>query len=267
MNQIILFLGILALGILAYACRPKNKKSEANSVSVPIISIEKPIFNMELPNSIHEISGLASLNDTTLLAHNDENGTVWAINTQTKEITEFCTFKQKGDYEGIEYMNHIVYLMESDGTLRSYNTQSQEYGKVSAKHKDVKEFEGLASNPQKNRLILMAKKASKKEYLFEFEPDTQELKAIKLKDPAFWETLRGSGLTYFNGYYLALSAAKHSINIVSEIDYSIVKSVALSIDLLPQAEGICISPNGKTLYVASEGSLFKNATLMAFAIN
>jgi DNA-binding beta-propeller fold protein YncE len=257
-----ILLGLIVLGLLIYSCAPKKKKEESIT-AIPVVDFTKPIGQWDLPPDLSEVSGLATLDSTTLLTHNDENGKIYAFDTTNGAVSTLIDLNQKGDFEACEYYNQIIYLMESKGTIHTIDINTKDHKVIKLKHKDVDEFEGMVFNPDKNELLLLAKKTSGKSNLFKVNLETETLEKLdeKVADP---KKFKGSGLAYSKGFYYAISAATHQLIVLNAQHLETVATYNIPKDILTQPEGVTVSSNGKVMYISTEGSIFSKAKLYSF---
>ena len=146
---------LLLIGTFS-SCDKTNKES----VAVPALpqssyQINAPDKVWSLSSKLLEISGLAY--DTTkkeLIAINDEKGILFSLDTNKGEILSTQVFSKKGDYEGIEMVGDIIYVVESDGTLHEI-TDGAKSKKLSNKLKSSNDVEGLGYDAT-NAILLLA---------------------------------------------------------------------------------------------------------------
>lgn len=128
----------------------------------------KVATRLKLPERLKEISGLALASDGRLLAHNDEDGIVFAVDCAKGEVKKLFELgdsrgRLDDDFEGIAVTEEHVYLVTSDGRL--YETQQGGAGdRVPCLIYDTRlggdyEFEGLAYEPRTRELLLPTKDA------------------------------------------------------------------------------------------------------------
>lgn len=160
--------------------------------------LEMPDQTFELPKSLIEISGLTlQSNKERLCAIQDENGLLFEINKLTGEVEEEIPFYKDGDYEGIECVKKMTYVVKSTGTIYELQESSADtlsvtkYKSFLNKENDV---EGLCYDAKNNRLLLACKgkgKKNKKESGQAYDPFEKEIFAFDLKtktvavEPAF----------------------------------------------------------------------------------
>src|SRR3954462_5238642 len=78
------------------------------------------VLQWKLPDTLHEISGLAALPDGRLFAHDDEHGVIYEIDPAEGELKKSFALGDpplRGDFEGIAIADRDFYLMTSDGIL------------------------------------------------------------------------------------------------------------------------------------------------------
>lgn len=121
---------------------------------------------LKLPKRLKEISGLAMTADSRLLAHNDEEGIVFEIDYHDGTIIKSFTLTDHkapvaADFEGIATAEGSVYLVTSSGRVyecREGNDKEAVLFNVytTGIGRDY-EIEGLAYEPNRRALLLMAK--------------------------------------------------------------------------------------------------------------
>ena len=129
--------------------------------------VKSDVPQWELPAYLREASGLAVLNDTQLLTHNDEKGVIYLVTLDARKIDKLVTLgeKKKGirdDFEGIAINGSDVYLVTSRGTIYQIKNLSPlpleqiiQPDVIETGLEDFCEFEGLAI--EDDRLLLPCK--------------------------------------------------------------------------------------------------------------
>src|SRR5688572_25573456 len=128
--------------------------------------ISKPV-ETELGTKLREISGIFWVNDTFMLANNDESGKIFRLNPSDK--TDFTypnvEFGEKDDYEDIVKVNESIYLLISTGKLVEvkgyHNNDSVSSSVVATVPGEDNEFETLYLDTTINSLIMLCKKCNK----------------------------------------------------------------------------------------------------------
>lgn len=120
-----------------------------------------PIEEHFLPEILHEISGLTDIDDHRIACIQDELGLIFLYDLNKKEIIERYQFAAAGDYEGITYTGHSVFILRSDGMLIecSLSDDHNNVTKVDSFYTDIpaKDNEGLCFDRQNNRLLIGSK--------------------------------------------------------------------------------------------------------------
>ena len=150
----------------------------------------KPTLNDELPPILHEISGLAIIDSTSIACIQDEDGILFIYNIKSNKITKQHTFGLKGDYEGITLVNDLLYILRSDGVLFEIKNYQSKKLKVKTYPTRVPAVnnEGLCYDAINNRLLIGAKGKINKDpinkndrYIYSFDLKTKILHS----NPAF----------------------------------------------------------------------------------
>jgi len=113
-----------------------------------------------LEDPLKEISGIAYDSKTnTFLAINDEHGTIYKLDAATYRILEKFHFGEKGDYEEIQLLNDIIYVLRSDGTIFKMNYDGKEITNAETVEYTEKkaEFESFYIRSKTNELVLIPK--------------------------------------------------------------------------------------------------------------
>lgn len=150
----------------------------------------KPILNDELPPILHEISGLAIIDSSSIACVQDEDGILFIYNIKRHKITQQHTFGLKGDYEGITLVNDLLYVLRSDGVLfeiKDYKSKKLKVKTYSTRAPAINN-EGLCYDANNNRLLIGAKGKINKEqsnkdarFIYAFDLKTKTLN----QSPAF----------------------------------------------------------------------------------
>lgn len=236
-------------------------------------SLDKADETVKLPKGLAEISGLTYYKDGKLLCIQDEDALVYVYDVKAKRIAQEFSFGGYGDYEGIEYVNGEVYVLESNGNLFRFEppadtdaVETEVANKIRRTRTDLPrktEVEGLGYDPKTKRLLLAVKNgggASSDKAVYSFDL----LNRAVFKDMQFNdEQLTGAGIDpktwkpsgiavhpVTGEWYMLTSTGKRLL--ITNRQAKIVYSEPLDPKLFRQPEGICFSPNGD-LFIASEG--------------
>lgn len=150
----------------------------------------KPTLNDELPPILHEISGLAIIDSSSIACVQDEDGILFIYNFKEHKITQQHTFGLKGDYEGITLVNDLLYVLRSDGILfeiKDYKSKKLKVKTYSTRVPAINN-EGLCYDVINNRLLIGAKGKINKDpsnkdvrFIYAFDLKTKTLN----QSPAF----------------------------------------------------------------------------------
>jgi hypothetical protein len=237
----------------------------------------------ELGNKLREISGIAWVNENTMLAENDEAGKIFTINLDDKNNLSYpsIVFGPKDDYEDIVIKDTLAYLLISDGEIAevsNYSKGGDVQGTVVASlGGDKNELESLYYDKDINSLIMLCKSCHHEKnrirsaYRF-------DLAARKLSDTPYFNIdigeirkILGDDGAEFYPSAAAIHPLQHKLYIVSSTGKLLVITdtmgkvenvFRLSPSLFPQPEGITFAPDGD-MYISNEGKDDK-ATLLKF---
>ena len=114
----------------------------------------------ELADELQEISGISAMSDgSALMAINDELGKLYKLDL-TGKIISAKWFGEGGDYEDVAVYDSGVYVLRSNGNL--YHIEDPNADCLTAKSYKANlrngiEFESLAADPARQRLLLLVK--------------------------------------------------------------------------------------------------------------
>ncbi|AUD00515.1 SdiA-regulated domain-containing protein [Spirosoma pollinicola] len=259
---------VIGLLVLLAGCGPSAKQTDKpetgtlDAVFKLPYQLSKPDENYTLPKELKEISGLTYYKDDQLLCVQDEEAVVYVFDTKKGNVVKDFGFGGYGDFEGIEYVNDEVYVLESNGTLFRFKPESTKIGRTKTDLPKKTEVEGLGYNPKTKRLLIAVKngEGSSDKAVYSFDLLNRAVfKDMSLND----EQLKGAGIdpkTYkpsgiavhpiTGEWYILTSAGKRLL--ITSRQAKIIYSESLDPKAFRQPEGICFAPNGD-LYIASEG--------------
>ena len=255
---------LLIISLFFYNCDPKKKGNNeadqrATKTAEYFYNLSQPNQMYVLPKKLTEISGLSYLTNNKLAAINDETGKLYIYDLANKEIDKTIDFGKNDDYEGVEVVGNIAYVLVSSGKIKAINLEDESVENIDGRNSDVAEFEGITYDKTNNSLLLAAKIMKGKLKVFEYSLTEKSLE-IKFEiaendidKNELGREFRPSGIaidTQKNEIYLLASAGKKLI-VFSQIGQKI-KQYNLDNEIFKQPEGICFGPNGQ-LFVASEG--------------
>ncbi|MFN3488051.1 MAG: SdiA-regulated domain-containing protein [Emticicia sp.] len=258
MNILQIFVVILVIVLVVFACFPKKKVKEYTFR----YDIDKPNNRMEMPQNLKEISGLSFYKENQLACVNDEKGTVFIYDLTSQEVVETIDIGENGDYEGIEVVEDEIFIMKSNGKIKGFKISDSSERKIDCSDNDVKEYEGLSYHPQTKSLLLVTKEKDKndKKTIYSYSLITEKFEKyltidedmIKSSDDK--KTFAPSGIAVhpITGEIFVISSQGKKLLILSPKGEKNTL-IELSPETFVQPEGICFTPNGD-LYISSEGT-------------
>ena len=203
----------------------------------------KPVLNDILPASLHEISGLAITDSTTIACIQDENGILFLYDTKTHKIKQQFTFGLNGDYEGITRVGSLLYILRSDGVL--FEIKDYQTGKLKVKTYATRipalNNEGLCYDSINHRLLIGAKGKINKDLI---NKDLRCIYEFDLKT----KTLNQNPAYSFNTNDINVSAKLMRITFPKKKDK---KGKVFEVGFKLHTSEIAIHPITKQLYVLS----------------
>jgi hypothetical protein len=238
----------------------------------------------ELGSKLNEISGICWINDSLMLANNDETGKIFTINLSDKEDLEYrnVKFGVKEDYEDIVKVESSIYVLISTGQIvriNNYNKEDSIQSTVVAKMAGKEnEFESMYYDQEVNSLIMLCKDCHKEKdkirsaYRFDLQTNTlidtpyyqidMDVVRKKLNDSrAEFKPSAASVNPKDNKVYI-VSSLGHLMVVINKKG-KIEQAFGISPTLFPQPEGITFADNGD-MYISNEVSTEPNATLLRF---
>ena len=289
-----IMISLFSLIILLACMNPQNESTEiVNDFNFPY-DLSKPDKVYELPTILKEISALSIAPNGELACVQDEEGIIFFYNLDQKKITNRFIFGKAGDYEGIEFVGEIVYVLRSDGTIfeiKNLGKTNQIVTTYNTKLNRKNDTEGLGYDAEMNCLLIACKgKAAniqmiyKPKAVYAFDLKTKSLRAEPvmlfskeilynyietndLKDLSFnldkKIPFNPSGITVKDGFRFTIASAGKMI-IVTDNAGNIQYAEKLDKDILPKPEGITFDEN-YNLFIASEGKKEGNGHILMFS--
>ena len=190
---------LVAMLLLLAGCGPaakKNDRPEAGTLEGDFklpYQLTAPAETYTLPKELKEVSGLTYFKENQLLCVQDEEAVVYVYDTQKKKVTKDFGFGGYGDFEGIEYVNEEVYVLESNGNLFRFEPESTRIHRTKTDLPEKTEVEGLGYNPKTKRLLIAVKngKGSSDKAVYSFDLLNRTVyKEMSLND----EQLKAAGI-------------------------------------------------------------------------
>jgi len=272
------FYFVCLLFIFLVSCKPKKFIYK----SPPHYNFSK-VFRDKLDLKIKEISGIVWDNQNDeFIAHNDEKGTIFYLDRDTKGIKrEFVFSETKGDYEDIAMAKKDIYVLRSDGKLFrivSDSTGKQktfDAGQLQSSGKN--DFETVYFDAERKALVILCKNCStddkKVVSAYAYYPDsigfdnktlfTIDVKKIDSMSPRPTSRFQPSAARIHPVLkkLFILSSASNQL-VITDLDGNIENVYMLAKNLFPQAEGLAFKSNGD-MYISNE-AVSSKAELLKF---
>ena len=269
---------IIALLLLILACHTKRVIYTPKGYD-----ITKP-EEIELGSKLREISGIAWVDENTMLAENDEAGKVFTINLKDKKDIKYPNFSfgEKNDYEDIVKIDTTIYLLISTGDIvevpgyeKGGDVQGTIIGSMTGKNN---EFESMYYDKDVHSLILLCKSCHKEKdqirTAFRFDLSSRkfidtpyytiDLNVIRQKLDDNRAEFRPSAAAIHplqNKLYIVSSIGK--LLVITDKKGKVEQVIPLSPNKFQQPEGITFAANGD-MYISNEAGTEESATLLKF---
>lgn len=121
--------------------------------------LPKPSAIIDLPEELHEVSGLTDLDEHTVACLQDESAMLYLVDVSNGHIRERHQFGPPGDMEGLTRVGNDLYALRSDGLVYQLRLKGNHYGIVSSFNLRLPQsnIEGLGYD-ERNGLTLVAPK-------------------------------------------------------------------------------------------------------------
>lgn len=231
----------------------------------------------DMPNALHEISGISFLKEATdsICAIEDEDGKLFYFVLGSTEI-KHSKFGKKGDFEDVAVLNKkTVAVLRSDGSLFIFAAAEIGKEKIDSVQQYLNilpegEYEGLTAYDGK--LYALCKKCiiddEKKEIsLYTLAQDSNKILAVtgslKIDLSPIKKENKESGKGKFHPSCIAKNPLTHEWYIISSVNkllvvldeqWKITASFPLNPSMFKQPEGIAFNAQGD-LYISNEGAL------------
>jgi hypothetical protein len=271
---------IVIFALLA-GCTPSDR-NDIKYTSPPGYNLDAAA-RFHVRQSMDEISGLILAPDEHhILAINDEQGRVFAMDIQGDKPYPSWKFEKSGDYEDIASDGKHLMVLKSNGHLYEVlgmytdTTNSNSYKLHGAKKN---EFESLYYDARTNSMVLICKNCGEDKHemqtsAFRFNMDTREFEdtpAYRISVDTLAKLLN-EPLTYFKPSAAAIHpiekrlyilSAVNRLLVVTDLDGHVQEAHHLRRSIFKQPEGIAFLPNGD-MFISNESADESSANILKF---
>jgi hypothetical protein len=245
--------------------------------------ITRPVSH-ELGSKLNEISGICWINDSIMLANNDETGKIFAIDLTNFKNLDYrnVKFGSKDDYEDIVKVDSSIYILISTGQIvkvTNYHNEDSIRSEVVAELPGKEnEFESLYYDKEVNSLIMLCKNCHKEKdkirsaYRFDLQTNTLiDTPYYQIKMDELRKKLNDSRAE-FRPSAAAVNPKDNKVYLISSIGHLMVvinkkgkieQAFGISTIMFPQPEGMTFADNGD-MYISNEMATEPAATLLRF---
>lgn len=223
-----------------------------------------------LPSTLSEISGLSLASNGLLAAIEDENGSIYFLDS-TFQVIRKHTFASQGDYEAIACsMDECLVAKSNEKVFRVGLEDGSATEKIPFTIKGACEIESLEIL---NDSLITCCKSGQKGTFYSVNPSGESQKLFKLSKKDITEFLKSNKprlleriaktKNWVNPSDLTISESNQQLLVINSVsrlliainlsDYQISDIVLLDQTVFRQPEGIAIDQNGN-LIIASEGA-------------
>lgn len=251
----------LIIIVLFSACNNPFADSNSNQklTGEKLISPQKNNLQ-QLPEELNEISGITFLNDSVLVAIQDEEGILYYYNLAQNKIIKKQTFAGEGDYEDLVKVGNDMYVVTSEGVITciaNFASANPTITTYTTPFTDKNDIEGLAYDTANNRLLL-----APKEHGLDKDKTTKHIYGFDLKTKSFQAkpvyVIRLSEIeAEFKGNALEESSKKFLKALGNENMNKVFRSSAITVNERTREVFLLSSLNGLILILSPEGKLSK----------
>ena len=263
-------------------CQQESTQKPANATGTASDTLP---YNFDAPSltinlvseDLKEVSGLSPTDEPgVFLAIADERGEIYFIDGNGGgAISTRVLFREKGDFEGVEWVDKKMYAVKSNGDVFEINKWKNSPPEVKECHTFLHkedDVEGLGYDPVRKSLLLACKGDPEQDTvrrIFSFNLETRQLDSIPAytinplevnsRVPYDSDDKKGR---FFSPSGIAVHPKSKDVFVTSTalkrlvvLDHSTGKiryAIRLNKDLLPQPEGIAFDSQGN-LFLSSEG--------------
>lgn len=266
----------------------KDNNADKENNNKVITPKENTVY--DLPEELNEISGITFLNDSVVVAIQDEEGILYYYNINQNSIIKKQAFGKKDDYEDLVKAGKDMYTITSKGLIheiKDFESSKPVIRSFKTPFSKENDIEGLAYDAKNHRLLIAPKEAgldmdktTKEIYAFDLKTMTLQTTpvytihlpeieaqfegdALEESSKKFLKALGNQNMNkVFRSSAITINETTGETFILSVINGLIIvltpegilkKLIKLSGPEYKQPEGIAFSPNGK-LYISNEGN-------------
>jgi hypothetical protein len=270
------FVCIVAVSLFISCKGPKPKIIK----SPPYYSF-KDVFTNKLDARLLEVSGIAwDSHIDKFYAHNDESGTLFILERETKSVMNAYKFAGRGDYEDVAIFRHIPYVLRSDGTILKIliDSVAGTARAIESPKLDItgsRDFETMYTDTTRNALIIVCKNCNVDDQstvsAFAYYPDKNEFdtKPVYQIDASDVDELSPHKSDKFQPTAADIHPKMQKLFMISspsrqlvimDLNGNVEEVYELGKKLFPQPEGLTFKNNGD-LYISNEGVKSKGTIL------
>ncbi len=274
---------LLLMFIIFISC--KHEVKNYSFISKIPYDLENPSKKIKLNHNLREISGLSFYKKNLLFAVQDEKGEIFVIDYKKGKIINNIKFGKKGDFEAIEKVGDLIYVLRSDGKIfevKNFDNENIEFTKYHTILNKKNNSEGMSYDKKSNSLLIACKdqpnledskilKNCRSVYSFSidkkqiikdnfFTISIDELKNILDIKRNFSFKISGIAQNPITKNYYVIGTVGKLMIILNE-NYEIIELIKLNPRIFKKPEGICFSKKGK-LFIANEGKKGKGNILV-----
>ena len=256
----------ILVGYLATTKDPQLDEKKLDPASIPEYQFDKKLSTQwTLPKKLREVSGIAVVDNESLLIHQDESATVYRFDVDTQVVTPLFQLDEpvlNRDIEGIALLQSDVYLIDSTSEIykvpNGLNRSGviKDYVVFNPGLEDVCEIEGLAEDLVKGSLVLACKEmyARGADYIsiYRFTPETsQTVPLFDIPFASIGQRIHATAITTGLDHYFVLFGKEKILAKFTE-EGSFAGLRKLKKKLHRQPEGLGLLEDGR-LVLADEG--------------
>lgn len=238
----------------------------------------------KLGSKLDEISGICWINDTLMIANNDESGKIFYIKLNKMGELEYQDLKygEKDDYEDIVKVDSVIYILQSTGKILAVtdfiNAESVKVNEVAILPGAENEFESLYYDKEVNSLVMLCKDCHKEKDKIRSAYRYDLTNKMLIDTPYYqfsMDSLRrkiNNNEVEFRPSAAAINPVDNKLYMISSIGKTLIvadhkgkieQAIEISGLMFPQPEGITFASNGD-MYISNEIATEDAATLLKF---